>query len=150
MVKRLLSRRRRYQDLSVSIHEHLEERADEFMEGGMSREEAMQAARRAFGNVWLIEERSREEWIWPELEGIKADLRYALRQLWKHPGFALTAILTLTLGIGANVVVFSVLNALIVRPLNVSDPQRLYNVEHKEHGWYITWLPRVISRPIKR
>src|SRR5436190_19504050 len=99
-VRRLLSRHRRYHDLSVSIQEHLEERADEFMEGGMSREEAMQAARRAFGNVSLIEERSREEWVWPLLEGVRADLKYALRQLWKHPGFALTAILTLTLGIG--------------------------------------------------
>jgi predicted permease len=140
-IRRLLFRRRRYQDLSISIQEHLEEKAEELMEEGMSREQAMQAARRAFGNVGLIEERSREEWIWPELEGIGADLKYALRQLWKHPGFALTAILTLALGIGANVVVFSVLNALIVRPLNVSDPQRLYNVEHKQHGWYSQSYP---------
>jgi predicted permease len=138
---RRLFRRRRYQDLSVSIREHLQEKADELMEDGMSREEAMQAARRAFGNVGLIEERSREEWVWPELDGLCADLKYALRQLWKHPGFALTAILTLTLGIGANVVVFTVLNALIVRPLNVSDPQRLYNVEHKQHGWYSQSYP---------
>ncbi|MGA8618873.1 MAG: hypothetical protein WB660_10215 [Candidatus Sulfotelmatobacter sp.] len=108
---------------------------------GPTREEAVQAAWRAFGNVCLIEERSREEWVWPQLDGIRSDLKYALRQLWKHPGFALTAILTLTLGIGANVVVFSVLNALIVRPLNVSDPQRLYNVEHKEHGWYMQSYP---------
>ena len=140
-VRRFLSRRRRYQDLSVSIEEHLEEKADELMQEGMSREEAMQAARRAFGNVCLIEERSREEWVWPQLDGIRADLKYALRQLRKHPGFALTAILTLTLAIGANVVAFSVLNALIVRPLNVSDPQRLYNVEHKEHGWYSQSYP---------
>lgn len=140
-IRRLLWRRRRYQDLSVSIQEHLEEKADELMAEGMSREEAIQAARRAFGNVGLIEERSREEWIWPELEAIRADLKFALRQLWKHPGFALTAILTLTLGIGANVVVFSVLNALIVRPLNVSDPQRLYNVEHKQPGWYSQSYP---------
>jgi len=144
-IRRLLCRCRRYQDLSISIQEHLEEKADELMEDGMSRQEAMQAARRAFGNVGLIEERSREEWIWPELEGIRADLKYALRQLWKHPGFALTAILTLTLGIGANVVVFSVLNALIVRPLNVSEPQRLYNVEHKEHGWYSQSYPNYLD-----
>src|ERR1700733_5559881 len=140
-VRRLFSRRRRYQDLSISIQEHLEEKADELMEQGMSREEAMQAARRAFGNVGLIEERSREEWIWPELEGLRADLKYALRQLWKHPAFSLTAILTLTLGIGANVVVFSVLNALIVRPLNVSDPHKPYNVQHKQHGWYTQSYP---------
>jgi predicted permease len=144
-IRRLLGRSRRYQDLSISIQEHLEEKADELMEDGMSRQEAMQAARRAFGNVGLIEERSREEWIWPELEAIRADLKYALRQLWKHPGFALTAILTLTLAIGANVVVFSVLNALIVRPLNVTDPQRLYNVEHNEHGWYSQSYPNYLD-----
>jgi predicted permease len=144
-IRRLLCHCRHYQDLSISIQEHLEEKADELMEDGMSRQEAMQAARRAFGNVGLIEERSREEWIWPELEGIRADLKYALRQLWKHPGFALTAILTLSLGIGANVVVFSVLNALIVRPLNVSAPQRLYNVEHKEHGWYSQSYPNYLD-----
>ena len=140
-VRRLFYRHRRYQDLSVSIQEHLQEKADELIELGMSRQEAMHAARRAFGNVGLIEERSREEWIWPRLDGLRPDVKYAARQLWKHPGFALTAILTLTLGIGANVVVFSVLNALIVRPLNVSDPQRLYNVEHKQHGWYSQSYP---------
>jgi len=99
-VRRLFSRRRRYQDLSVSIQEHLQEKADELIEQGMSRQEAMHAARRAFGNVGLIEERSREEWIWPQLDGLRADVKYAARQLWKHPGFSLTAILTLTLGIG--------------------------------------------------
>jgi predicted permease len=140
-VRRLLGRRRRYEDLSVSIQEHLEEKADELMEEGLSREEALHAARRAFGNVGLIEERSREEWIWPQLDGTRADLKYALRQLGKHPGFALTAILTLAVGIGANVVVFSVLNALIMRPLNVSDPQQLYNVEHKQHGYSMQSYP---------
>src|SRR5215469_447952 len=97
--RRLVFHRRRYKDLSVSIQEHLEEKADELMEDGMSRQEAMRAARRAFGNVGLIEERSREEWIWPELDGLRADVKYAARQIWKHPGFSLTAIVTLTLGI---------------------------------------------------
>ena len=140
-LRRLIFHRRRFEDLSVSIQEHLEEKADELIEQGMTRKEAMQAARRAFGNVGVIEERSRDEWIWPELDGIRTDVKYALRQLWKHPGFSLTAIVTLTLGIGTNVVVFSVLNALIVRPFNVSDAQRLYNVEHKEHGWYSQSYP---------
>jgi predicted permease len=63
------------------------------------------------------------------------DLRYAIRQLRKSPGFAFTAILTLALGVGANVVVFSVLNALILRSVNVSQPQRLYNVVHRSPGY---------------
>ncbi len=134
-------RRRRYEDLSVSIQEHLEEKVDELMEDGMSREDAVAAARREFGNVALIEERSREQWLWPKWEAVRGDVKYALRQLIKHPGFAMTAVVTLALGIGANVVVFSVLNAVILRPLNVSEPQKLYNVEHKEHGFYSQSYP---------
>jgi predicted permease len=63
------------------------------------------------------------------------DLRYAIRQLKKSPGFAITAILTLALGVGANVIVFSVLNALILKPLNVPQPQSLYNVVHRSSGY---------------
>src|SRR5580704_11856708 len=107
-LRRLFFLQRRYDDLSVSIQEHLEEKVEELMEDGMSRKEAVAAARREFGNVALIEERSREEWLWPKLEAVRGDLRYALRQLFKHPGFAATAIVTLALGIGANVVAFSV------------------------------------------
>jgi predicted permease len=140
-LRQLFFLQRRYDDLSLSIQEHLEERADELMDDGMSREEAVQAARREFGNVALIEERSREEWMWPKVEAIRADLKYAMRQLIKHPGFAMTAIVTLTLGIGANVIVFSVLNAVILRPLNVSEPQSLYNIEHQKHGYYSQSYP---------
>ena len=121
-------RKRRYDDISVSIQEHLDERVDELMEDGMPRDEAERAARRDFGNVTLIQERSRETWQWSTLDSLRADLKYALRRLIKHPGFSVTAIMTLALGIGANVIVFSVLNALLLRPLNVSEPQRLYNV----------------------
>ncbi len=144
-LRRLFFLQRRYDDLSVSIQEHLEEKVEELMEDGMSREEAVASARREFGNVALIEERSREEWLFPKLEAVRGDLRYALRQLFNHPGFAATAIVTLALGIGANVVAFSVLNALILRPLNVPDPQRLYNIEHKEHGYYGQSYPNYLD-----
>ena len=62
------------------------------------------------------------------------DLRYAVRQLSNSPDFAITAILTLALGVGANVVAFSVLNALILKPLNVPQPGNLYNVARKQVG----------------
>ena len=116
-------------DLSEEMRLHLEEHAEQFMRDGMSREEAERKARLAFGNRTVVEERSREVWQWPTLESIGADVRLALRQLRKSPGFTVAAVLTLMLAIGANALVFGVLNALILRPLNVPNPQSLYTLE---------------------
>jgi predicted permease len=69
------------------------------------------------------------------MHSLLQDIRFSLRQLRKSPGFAVTAILTLALGVGANVVVFSVLNGLILRPLNVPQPRSLYNISRKPYGW---------------
>ena len=69
-----------------------------------------------------IKERGREPWRWPTVESIFADVSFAIRKLRKSPGFSVTAILTLALGIGANVVVLSVLNGLILRPPDVPQP----------------------------
>src|SRR5882724_972289 len=124
-LKQLFSRRRRYDDLSVSIQEHLEEKIDELMEEGMSREKAMQAARRAFGNVTLIEEHSREVWQWSAVESVIADVKHAFRRMGKSPGFATTVILTLAIGIGANTAVFSVLNSVLFKPLPYPDAEQL-------------------------
>jgi predicted permease len=98
------------------------------MTEGMSREEAQREARCAFGNRTVLEERSREVWLFPFLGSLIADVRFALRQLRRSPGFTITAVTTLTLAIGANAVVFSVMNAFIIRPLNVPDSQSLYAV----------------------
>src|ERR1700719_2482963 len=124
-------RRSKYnKDLSKEIRLRIEERTEQLMRDGMSAEEATRAARRAFGNRTLLEERSREVWQWPTLESIWADVRLALRQLRKSPGFTITAVLTLTLAIGANAVVFGVLNALILRPLNVPQAESLFVIQH--------------------
>ena len=125
ILKRLASRRRRYDDLSVSIHEHLEERTDELIEEGMPRAQAEQTARREFGNVTQVTERSREAWQWSTLESICADLGYAARKLRKSQGFTITCLLTLALGIGANTAVFSTISTILFHPLPYRDPGRL-------------------------
>jgi predicted permease len=117
ILNRLCGRHRRYDDLSASIREHLEERTEELMEEGMTRRQAGQAARREFGNVALMEQRSREEWQWPALESMLADLNFTLRRLKKSPGFGITVLLTLAIGIGANTAVFSVIDSVLLKPL---------------------------------
>jgi predicted permease len=133
-MRQLFSRHRLYDDLSAEIQEHLEEKAAEFAQTGMSREEAMAAARREFGNHALLEERGREVWQWRWLEQILRDIRLALRHLRRHPGFTFTVVLTLALAIGANTAVFSMVDALLLRPLPYPEPQRLAAVVRNVHG----------------
>ena len=127
-------RKRRYDDISISIQEHLDERIDELMEEGMPRHEAEQSARREFGNVTLVRERSREVWQWQRLESLFADLKHVGRRLGRSPGFALTAVLTLAIGIGANTAVFSVLNSVLLRPLPYPEPQQLVSLRLNAPG----------------
>jgi predicted permease len=128
----IFRRRKLYNDLAEEMRLHLEERTEQLMREGMSRKEAERAARRAFGNATLLEERSREVWQWPTLESVVADLRYAIRQLAKSPGFAITVILSITLGLGANTTIFTFVNALLLRPPAVADSGHL--VEVMEHN----------------
>src|ERR1700691_4447768 len=124
----LFSRRRRFEELSESMREQLSEKVEELVEGGMAREDAEFAARREFGNVTQIEERSREVWQWPRGESWWADARLAMRRLGRAPGFAVTAILTLAIGIGANTAVFSVVNSVLLRPLPYPRAEQLVSL----------------------
>jgi predicted permease len=131
---KFFSRRRRYEDISISIQEHIDERTEELMADGMARKQAEQTARREFGNVGLVEESSREVWQWPALESILADLKFAFRRLAKSPGFAATVLLTLAIGIGANTVVFSVVNGVLLKPLPYPDSEQLVSLRLNAPG----------------
>jgi predicted permease len=130
-IPNIFRRRKLYDDLSEEIRLHIEERTEQLIGEGMSPLLAERHARRAFGNRTLVEERSREVWLWPILESTWADVRLAVRQLRRSPGFTIAAVLTLALAIGANAVVFAVLNALILRPLNVPHAESLYTIERE-------------------
>src|SRR5215472_12003873 len=119
------SRQRRYDELSEEIQAHLEEKVEELVAEGMSREEAMHSARREFGNVGLIEENCREVWAWPSLEDVFFDIRYGLRALSHSPVFAVIALLTIAIGIAANTAVFSVVNSVLLKPLNYPKSEEL-------------------------
>ncbi len=125
LLSQLFLRSRRYDDLSVSIEEHIEERTEELLAEGISLAQAEQTARREFGNVTLIQQRSREVWQLPTLESVLNDARFALRRLRKSPGFAVTVLLTLAIGIGANTAVFSVVNNILLKPLPYPHSEEL-------------------------
>ena len=121
-------RRQMYRDLSEEIRQYFDEKVEAMMAEGLSREDAEHKARREFGNVMLMEERGREAWQWPRLESMWADMKYALRKLRKAPAFAITVILTMALGIGANTAIFTLVHAILMKSLPVGDPKSLYRV----------------------
>src|SRR5262249_27701377 len=92
---------------------------------GMTLEEARYAAMRTFGNPAFLKEEARGTWGWTWLEQIAADIRYALRQLGRSPGFTLAVVFSLALGIGANTAIFSLIDAVMLRMLPVKSPERL-------------------------
>jgi predicted permease len=132
--KRLLSRRRLYDDLSAEIREHLEEKIEESVASGMPRKAAEEAARREFGNVTLLEEDGREVWKWAPVENFVADVRYGLRMLRRNPVFTAVGLLTIAIGIGANAAVFTVVNSVLLKPLNYPQPQELVSLHQIAPG----------------
>jgi len=132
--KQLFSRRRMYGELSDEIRAHLEEKIEELVEGGMSRKEAEAAARREFGNVTLMEEDGRDVWRWLSIENLFADVRYGLRMLGRNPVFTIVGLLTIAIGIGANAAVFSVVNSVLLKPLNYPKAEELVSLHQTAPG----------------
>ena len=122
---RKLNRRRSEQEAEEEIQTHLELEARGQIEAGLSPEEARDAARRAFGSVAMAKEDCRAVWGLKTLEILWQDLRYGLRMMLKRPGFTLIAIGMLAIGIAANTTIFSIADALILRPFNFPNQERL-------------------------
>lgn len=114
-------RKAREEDLEREIESHLSAEAAVQMEHGAAEDEARYAVQRALGNATLIKEDVRATWAWTALERLEQDLRYAVRQIRKAPGFAITVVLSFALGIGANSALFAVTNAVLLRMMPVHE-----------------------------
>jgi predicted permease len=124
-IANVISPNRLSRDLDRELSFHIAERTEELVAHGTPREEAQRQARRQFGNYSLQKEATRDRDVFRWLETLIGDLRYAIRTLRAAPGFALVAILSLALGIGANTAIFSLINAVMLKSLPVRNPEQL-------------------------
>src|SRR2546426_3781160 len=114
---------RRERDLDDELAYDLAVEVEARVRAGMTREEAERSSRREFGNMLSIREGVRDAWGWASVERVRQDLSYGLRTMRRTPGVTAVIILTLMLGIGANAVLFSVIHAVLLKPLPYRNPQ---------------------------
>ncbi|HEV3469892.1 MAG TPA: ABC transporter permease [Pyrinomonadaceae bacterium] len=144
-LRALLRKAEMERELDEELRYHLEREVERNLRGGMSPEEARYAALRAFGGVEQAKEQCREARGVSLIEDFRQDVRFGLRMLGKRPVFTAVALLTLSLGIGANTAIFSVVNAVLLRPLPYEDSERIVRVWNTFAPRGLTQLP--ISEP---
>jgi predicted permease len=133
-LRSLFRRQRVEQDLDDELQYHIERKIEEFIAKGLTPKQARRAALRAMDGLTQRKEECRDMRGINAIENTVRDIRYGTRVLAKSPGFTVVAILTLALAIGANAVVFGILNALVLRPLNVPHAESLFGIQ-QENGW---------------
>ena len=143
---RALTRRHQLeQDLQDEMAFHLAMREEQQRKAGVPADQARVRARRQFGNVGALKNRARDVWIWPWLQDAGQDVRFAARMLGRARGSTLLAVLCLGLGIGATTAIFSIINALLLRPLPVAESDRLIRISRGQETALSISLLREVS-----